>query len=100
MHSVRVRFAIHEARVGVTALPIVKLLRTGDSAQGRKGRGRLLLVDAATRVPGLGSSFVNDVERCLRSSPKATESSCRSNLPDARLAGLRTQAQSDFLRSR
>jgi hypothetical protein len=56
------------------------------------------LVDAAT--DRLRTSFVNYVERCFGSSPETSEP-CRSHhLPDARLASLRAEAESHFLRPR
>jgi hypothetical protein len=46
-----------------------------------------------------GASFIDDVERGLRSSPKPTEACCGYNVADARFSGLRAQAKSDLLRS-
>jgi hypothetical protein len=45
-----------------------------------------------------GPRFVNYVEGRFRSSPKTREPSRSHNFPDARFAGLRSQAESHFLR--
>jgi hypothetical protein len=53
------------------------------------------LVDAAT--DRLRTSFVNYVERCFASSPETSEPRRSHDLPDARLPGLRSEAESDLL---
>jgi hypothetical protein len=72
-------------------------------------RHAVTIRDSADRIPVLETvahwphksqpSFKNYVERCVRSPPETIESGRGHNLPNARLARLRAQAQSDFLRS-
>ena len=49
---------------------------------------------------GSWTSFVDDVERCFRSSPETAEAGCGGHLANPLFAGLRAQAQRDFLRTR
>src|SRR5208283_1284068 len=69
-----------------------------DSALEFRGRRHRAMHGSRGSVTvGLRASLVNDVEGRFRGSPEAVESGRGYNLPNARLAGLRTQAQSNFL---
>jgi hypothetical protein len=43
------------------------------------------------------TSFVDDVEGCFRGSPETTEAGCGHHLANTLFAGLRAQAQRNFL---
>jgi len=50
-----------------------------------------------SRTNSSRTSFVDDVKRCLRGSPETTEAGRGDHLANTLFAGLRTQAQRNFL---
>jgi hypothetical protein len=48
---------------------------------------------------GSWTSLVDNVKRCFRSSPETAEAGCSDHLANTLFAGLRAQAQGDFLRT-
>lgn len=80
----------------------VESRRVSQGARSLQERRRAFLAKTVARgrlASKSWPSFINYVEGCFRSAAETIEPGRCHNFPNARLAGLGTQAQSDFLRS-